>query len=845
MRLRLLLTLMLAIAIGAGSLGLTPRPHVASATAPPPPQPLAQITRPADERTGDVIVRFRAASSLAGVASALDAAGSRAKAAGGSGVALVHPDADRSVDDAIAALRADPSVESAEADVMVSAAATPNDTYYAGYQWGLPQIGAPTAWDVTTGGSPGVIVAVVDTGVDPTHPDLSGKLTTGPNAGANFVTLPISTSSNASGAVKITLTSPHAYQTGDQVTISGHLRSAYNGTWTITSLSTSTFSLNGSVYTPFPAISTATSSGGAVLLTTASAHGLSSGNTVAISGNSVPAVNGSWTVTVLNATQFTLNGSAYSANGSGGTIEATGGTALNASTRDDNSHGTFVSGIIGANSNNGAGMAGVCWTCKIMPVKVLDNNGSGSSFSVSLGIDWAVAHGAKVINLSLGAGSGIAQLQTSVDNAWAAGAIVVAASGNDNGPVLFPAAYPNAIAVGSSDPAGNRSSFSNYGPELDVMAPGSGTETSPGVWASDVLGTLCTCAAYTGGYGTGRGTSFASPHVAGVVALMIASGITNKDTIVSRLKSTATEVGAAGFDNLTGFGRVNVAAAVASTDTTGPTVAITSPANATIVSGSVNFSATASDPAGVQKVRFWVDSTYLGYDTTAPYAKTWDTSTFSAGAHTLKAEAFDNLNNISSVTISVTVTGGDTTPPAAAITAPANGATVSGSSAAFTATATDAGGVSKVRFWVDGTYLGYDSTSPYAKTWDTTAFANGPHTLKIEAFDNAANLTTQTVAVTVSNTDAVPPSVTLTAPANAATVSGTVNIAASATDNLGVSKVRFWVDGTYLGYDSTAPYGKSWDSTSIGNGSHVLSAQSVDQAGNLSVQASVNITVSN
>lgn len=103
-----------------------------------------------------------------------------------------------------------------------------------------------------------------------------------------------------------------------------------------------------------------------------------------------------------------------------------------------------------------------------------------------------------------------------------------------------------------------------------------------------------------------------------------------------------------------------------------------------------------------------------------------------------------------------------------------------------------------------------------------------------------------TVGVTVSNADAIAPTVSLTSPANGATVSGSaVNITATAADNLGVQKVRFWVDGTYLGYDQSAPYTMSWNTTTVTNGTHTLKVQSVDNAGNVSSYATVSVTVSN
>ncbi len=396
-------TLAVGVVALAGSMGSGGR-YIASAHAASPAPP---------QRTGDVIVKFKRSATLGAIAGAIGGANASATAStAGSGLVLLKPDAGQSVDHAVTALQASADVEFAEADIRVSIAQTPTDPLYVSYQWSLPQIFAPGAWDATTG-SASTIIAVIDTGVDATHPDLAGKITTGANAGFNFV------------------------------------------------------------------------------------------------GN-------------------------------------------NTNTADDESHGTFVAGIIAANANNGQGGAGVCWLCKIMPVKVLDSTGSGSTFNVSQGIDWAVAHGAKVLNLSLGAPTGTASLQTSVDNAWNAGVIVVAASGNNaadadptNDGVLFPAAYPHALAIGSVTQAGARSTFSDFGPELDLMAPG-----------ENVLGTLCTCAGNPGGYATGSGTSFASPHVAGVVGLMISNGITDRDTIFSRLTSSAVDMGAAGFDNLTGWGEV-------------------------------------------------------------------------------------------------------------------------------------------------------------------------------------------------------------------------------------------------------------------------------------------------
>jgi subtilisin family serine protease len=656
----------------------------------------AAATAPPDSRTGDIIVRFHDDATLLDVAGALEASETEAiKTTNLTDIALVEPEDGASVDDAIAALESDPNVMYAEPDYRVTIDVVPNDTHY-GSQWHYPKIGLPATWDGTTGSST-VIVAVIDTGVELTDAELDSKITTGANAGYDFVN------------------------------------------------------------------------------------------------------------------------------------DDTNPT-------DDHGHGTHVAGTIAAETNNGTGVAGVCWACKIMAVKVLDNTGSGSTLDVAAGIDWARTHGAKVANLSLGSlGSGVT-LQNAVNNAYNAGLVVVGAAGNNAGDadtsddgVMYPGAYANAIAVGATDSSDNRASFSNYGPELDVTAPGVGI-------LSTVMGS---------GYQSWSGTSMATPHVAGAAGLLASAGITDPAMIRSRLTSTATDLGAGGFDNFYGHGRINVDLAIDVSESNPPSVNITSPAAGATLSGtSVTIAATASDDSSIQKVRFWAGSTYLGYDSTFPYSKSWNTTLGLNGKHTIKAEAVDVYNNTASQQFTVTVINPDSTQPAVNITDPANGATVSGT-VAFNASASDTQGLQKVQFWAGSTYLGYDSSAPYTRSWDTTAFVNGTHTLRARAIDWGNNWTETTISVTVNNADSTPPSASITSPLDGATVSGTITINASASDNVGVQKVRFWVDGTYLGYDATAAYSRSWNSASVSNGAHTLRVQAVDNANNVSADFTINVNVSN
>ena len=170
-------------------------------------------------------------------------------------------------------------------------------------------------------------------------------------------------------------------------------------------------------------------------------------------------------------------------------------------------HGCGVAGIIAANIDDGIGMAGVAPNAMILPLRVLDEQGIGTYSDVAAAIVYATDHGAQIINLSLGGANPSTVLQDAIDYAIAKDVMVIAAAGNTGGSVLWPAAYEPVIAVGSVDPDLQLSNFSSRGPEIDLLAPG-----------GDILTT-------TNGsnYTTMSGTSFATPHVSGAVALQLSS----------------------------------------------------------------------------------------------------------------------------------------------------------------------------------------------------------------------------------------------------------------------------------------------------------------------------------
>lgn len=258
---------------------------------------------------------------------------------------------------------------------------------------------------------------------------------------------------------------------------------------------------------------------------------------------------------------------------------------------DDNGHGTHIVGTIAETTNNAIAAAGIADGVTIMPLKVLDGNGNGTTNTITAAITFAVAHGATIINLSLGGSQDDPILHQAIQSAVSQGVVVVAASGNDGTSTLnYPAIYSEVIAVGGVQADLTRAGYSSYGTGLDVMAPGGniGLDQNHDGFGDGILQQTCSTAACSGfSSRLYEGTSQAAAHVSGVAALLISCG-ESAGSVQGTLQQTATDLGPTGYDAQYGYGLVNAAAAVQTAGCV-PITAPTPPANLRVVASvSVN-----------------------------------------------------------------------------------------------------------------------------------------------------------------------------------------------------------------------------------------------------------------
>jgi len=221
------------------------------------------------------------------------------------------------------------------------------------------------------------------------------------------------------------------------------------------------------------------------------------------------------------------------------------------SAEDTHGHGTNVAGILAARGNNGIGIAGVAWNVKVLPYRALGSGQQGSSSALADAIVRAAERNTRVINLSLVIDANSEAVHQAIKYAWSKNAVIVASAGNDGtNRVRYPAAYEEVIAVGSVNRETQRSTFSNYGDWIEVVAPG-----------EMILTTMSNQTTHD--YSLVHGTSMAAPHVSGLAALLISQNPNRSNVEVRELiKSGAIDVGRVGKDIDFGYGVINLKASL-------------------------------------------------------------------------------------------------------------------------------------------------------------------------------------------------------------------------------------------------------------------------------------------
>jgi len=403
----------------------------------------------------------------------------------------------------------------------------------------------------------------------------------------------------------------------------------------------------------------------------------------------------------------------------------------NGNTADDYGHGTTVASLIAARGNNAKGMAGGCWQCQIIPVKVLDSAGSGYDSTIAKGIVYATNVGAKIINMSLGGTGYSTALADAVAYANLKGVLVVAAAGNagltsQRNTKMYPAALPDVVAVGAtaagSDTRADFSSYNKAGDSwVDMAAPGVVT----GMDRYD-------------NYHTGlAGTSFAAPMVAGAAGLV--KTVHPEYTGWSLQRALLVSARQISTDGWSKYGMLDVAKALTITsDVTAPKVTgISSPGQGWRVHGTITVTPTGVGDAwsGVRNVDLYADGVYKAQDRTAPYSLKYNTAGRN-GTVKLQLRVYDKAGN--RTTFDRTIIADNILPTVKITSAPKNKAKVSGT-VKIAATASDANGVRRVELLMNGKVIQTDTTSPY--NFSFTA-SKQPKTMKVQvrATDNAGNI---------------------------------------------------------------------------------------------------------
>ena len=427
----------------------------------------------------------------------------------------------------------------------------------------------------------------------------------------------------------------------------------------------------------------------------------------------------------------------------------------NTNTADVYGHGTAVAGCVAPATNNGIGIAGTAYNCKIMPLRVSDSTGYAYWSTMATALQYAANNGCKVANASFRAGE-----STTVQNAAkymnSKGGVFVCSAGNQ-ATLVTTTNFPEIIVVGATDASNNLASFSNTGTVIDVVAPGVAIFTTSN----------------GNGYGYWSGTSFSAPITAGVCALMLSTNPSLTPTqVLSILQGSATDLGDPGPDQKFGYGLINAQKALENISgtvvpppppptPTGPKITIRYPYEGQTISGFWEFVADVTDlDSTITSVAFSADGMLFTATKDAgnnTYRGRYDTTKLDNSIpHKFTVVATDALplTNSSSTNFYVNnpppVVTIDTTPPTVSITSPINDAIFSRSIISVNATATDNVGVIRVELYVDGKYITNDTLAPFSLNWNAKRAYFGKHTITMKAFDAAGNSASSSIVININ-----------------------------------------------------------------------------------------------
>lgn len=413
----------------------------------------------------------------------------------------------------------------------------------------------------------------------------------------------------------------------------------------------------------------------------------------------------------------------------------------NSNVEDDNGHGTQACGSAVSVINNTRGIAGgFLWSnVKLMPVKVSGSNGNAYSSTLFNGLIWAADNGARVANMSFMVSTS-SLVKSGITYFVSKGGVVTVSAGNYSTDTTAQGLTdnPNCLTVGALS-GDVKAGYSNYGAIVDVMAQGTVYTTIRG-----------------GGYGSASGTSFSAPLTAGLCAFLMSNNANlSPYQIMDFVKSTCTDLGTIGYDNIYSYGRINAYTAIVAVsdgstiDDQNPTVNIIEPADNSMITGTVSLSANATDNVQVASVAFYAGETLLGTDTTYPYSISWDTSAY-LGTVTITAVATDTSNNTASDEATYTVIESDTVNPTIVVLKPRQLTEVSGVYD-VTCSVSDNVGIQKVQLYIDKKLYATSFTSPYTFSLIANNFRKGQHWLQLHAYDSSGNIGRSALITFIAN----------------------------------------------------------------------------------------------